>query len=227
MNCCMPESPVLLSILEFAQVQSVESVMLSNHLILCCPLLLLPSIFPSIRVFSNEGLCIRLPDYWSISFSINPSSEYSGLISFWTDWFDLLALWGTLKSLLQHHSSKASILHCSAFFLVQLSLCMTTGKTTALTRQIFVSRVMSLLFNTLSRFVIAFLARCKCLNFMAVVTVHSDFGAQENKIRHCFYFFPFYLPWSGGIGCHDLSFLNVEFQASFFTLLSQPHQEAL
>ena len=228
MNCCRPESPVLLSILEFAQVQSVESVMLSNHLILCCPLLLLPSIFPSIRVFSNEGLCIRLPDYWSISFSINPSSEYSGLISFWTDWFDLLALRGTLKSSLQHHSNKASILHCSAFFLVQLSqLCMTAGKTTALTRQIFVSRVMSLLFNTLCRFVIAFLVRCKRLNFMAVVTVHSDFGAQENKIRHCFYFFPFYLPWSGGIVCHDLSFLNVEFQASFFTLLSQPHQEAL
>ena len=137
----------------------------SNHLILCHPLLLLPSIFPSIRVFSNESLLrIRWPKYWSFSFSISPSNEYSGLISFRMDWLDLLAVQGTLKSLLQHHSSKASILQCSAFFIVQLSHpYMTTGKTIALTIQTFVSKVMSLLFNMLSRLVIAFLPRSKCL----------------------------------------------------------------
>ena len=124
----------------------------SNHLILCCPLLLLPSIFPSIRVFSNESaLHIRWPKYWSFSFSISPSNEYSGLISFSMDWMDLLAVQGTLKSLLQHHSSKASILWHSAFFIVQLSHpYMTTGKTIALTRRSFVGKVMSLLFNMLS-----------------------------------------------------------------------------
>ena len=139
--------------------------MLINHPILCHPLLLLPSIFPSIRVFSNESvLHIRYPKYWSFSFSINPSNEYSGLISLRIDWFDLLAVQGTLKGLLQHHSSKASILQCSAFFMVQLSHpYMTTGKTIALTRQTFVSQVMSLLFNMLSGFVIAFLPRSKCL----------------------------------------------------------------
>ena len=128
---------------------SIESVMPSNHLILCHPLLLLSSIFPSIRVFSNESvLRIRWPAYWSFSFSISPSNEYSGLISFRTDWLDFLAVKGTLKSLLQHHSSKASILRCSAFFIVQLSHpCMITGKTTALTRWTLVSKVMSLLFN--------------------------------------------------------------------------------
>ena len=124
---------------------SIESVMLSNHLILCRPLLLLPSIFPSIRVFSNESaLRITWPKYWSFSFNISPSNEHSGLISFRMDWLDLLAVQGTLKSLLQHHSSKASILQCSAFFVVQLSHpYMTTGKTTALTRWTFVSKVMS------------------------------------------------------------------------------------
>ena len=132
----------------------------SNHLILCHPFLLLPSIFPSTRVFPNElALCIRWPKYWSFGFSISPSNEYSGLISFKTDWFDLLAVQGILKSLLQH-SSKASILQCSAFFMVHLShLYMTTGKTTALAIWIFVSKVMSLLFNPLSRFVRAFLPR--------------------------------------------------------------------
>ena len=132
----------------------------SNHLILCCPLLLPPSIFPR-RVFSNESvLCIRWPKYWSFSFSISPSSEYSGLISFRMDWLDLLAVQGTLKSLLQHHSSKASILQHSAFFIVQLSHpYMTTGKTIALTRWTFVSQVMSLLFNMLSTLVITFLPR--------------------------------------------------------------------
>ena len=129
----------------------IESVMPSNHLILCCPLLLLPSVFPSIRVFSNESvLHIRWPKYWSFSFSISPSSEYSGLISFRMDWLDLLAVQGPLKSLLQHHSSKASVLQHSAFFVVQLSHpYLTTGKTIALTRQTFVGKVMSLLFNML------------------------------------------------------------------------------
>ena len=132
----------------------IESVMPSNHFTLCSPLLLL-SIFPSIRVFLNESiLCIKWPKYWSFSFNISPSNEYSGLISFRMDWLDLLAVQRTLKSLLQHHSSKASILQCSAFFIVQLSHpCMTTGKTIALTIRIFVSKVMSLIFNMLSRFI--------------------------------------------------------------------------
>ena len=145
---------------------SIKSVMPSNHLILC-PLQLLSSIFPSIRVFSNESvLHIRWPKYWSLSFSISLSNEYSGLISFRTNWFDLLAVQGTLKSLLQHHSSKASILQCSAFFMVQLShLYVTTGKTIALTRWTFVCKVISLLFNMLSRLVIAFLPRRKYLLF--------------------------------------------------------------
>ena len=144
---------------------SFESVMPSNRLILCCPLLLLPSIFPSIRVFSNEsGLCIRWPKYWSFSFSISPSNEHSGLISCRMEELDLLAVQGTLKSLLQHQSSKASILWRSAFFTVQLSYpYMTTGKTIALTRQTVVGKVMSLLFNMLSRLVIAFLSRRKRL----------------------------------------------------------------
>ena len=141
------------------KLMSIESVMPYNHLILCCPLLHPPSIFPSIRVFSNESaLHIRWPKDWSFSFSISPSNEYSGLVSFRMDWLDLLAVQGTLKSLLQQHSSKASILQHSAFFLVQLSHpYMTTGKTIALIRQTFVGKVMSLLFNMLSRLVIAFL----------------------------------------------------------------------
>ena len=144
---------------------SVESVTPSNHLILCRPLLLLPSIFPSTRGFSNESVCrIRWPKYWSFSFSISPSNDYSGLVSFRMDWFDFLAVQGTLKSLLQHHTSKASILQCSAFFIVQLSHpYMTTGKTIALTRRTFVGKVMSLLLKTLSRLIIAFLPRSKCL----------------------------------------------------------------
>ena len=144
---------------------SIESVMPSNHLILCPPLLLPPSVFPSIRVFSSEsGLHIRWPKYWSFSCSISPSNEYSGLISFRMDWLDLLAVQGTLKSLFQHHSSKASILWHSAFFIVQLSHpYMTTGKTIALTRWTFVGKVMSLLLNMLSRLVISFLPRSKHL----------------------------------------------------------------
>ena len=143
---------------------SIELVMPSNHLFLYCPLLLL-SIFPSIRVFSSESaLCIRWPKYWSFSFSISPSNEYLGLISFIMDWLDLLAVQGTLKNFLQHLSSKASNLQCSAFFIVQLSHPhMTTGKTVALTRLTFVGKVMSQLFNMLSRLVIAFHPRRKCL----------------------------------------------------------------
>ena len=143
----------------------IESVMPSSHLILCLPLLLLPPVPPSIRVFSNEStLCIRWPKYWSFSFSISSSNEHPGLISFRMDWLDLLAVQGTLKSLLQHYSSKASIFRCSAFFTVQLSHpYMTTGKTTALTRWTFVGKVMSLLFNMPSRLVIIFLPRSKRL----------------------------------------------------------------
>ena len=138
---------------------SFESVIPSNHLILCHPLLLPPSISPSIRVFSNGSVPrIKWPKYWSFSSSINPSNEYSGLISFRLDWLDLLAVQETLKGLLQHHSSKASVLRCSAFFIAQLShQCMTTGKTIALSKQTFVGKVMSLLLNMLSRLVIAFL----------------------------------------------------------------------
>jgi len=156
---------------------SIESVMPSNHLILCHPLLLPPQIPPSIRVFSNESaLRIRCPKYWSFSFNISPSNEYSGLISFRLDWLDLLAVQGTLKSLLQHHSSKASILRCSAFFIVQLSHpYLTTGKTIALTKRTFVGRVMSLLFNMLSRLIITFLPRNHHLQW-----------AQKNKVSHCF-----------------------------------------
>ena len=150
---CKASLPIT-SFQSLLKLMSIELVMPSNHLILCHPLLLLPSIFPSIRVFSNESLLlIRWPKYWSFSFSISPSNEYSGLISFRIDWFDLLAVQGTLKTLLQHQSLTASVLWCSAFFMVQLChLYITTGKTIALTRWTFVGKVMSLLFNMLSRF---------------------------------------------------------------------------
>ena len=168
----------------------------SSHLILCCPLLLLAPIPPRIRVFSNEStLRMRWPKYWSFSFSIIPSKEHPGLISFRMGWLDLLAAQGTLKSLLQHHSSKASILRCSAFLMVQLSYpYMTTGKTIALTRWTFVCKVISLLFNMLSRLVISFLPRSKCLLISWVRSVCRDFGAQDNKVFHCFHCFPIYLP---------------------------------
>ena len=161
----------------------------SNHQVLCCPLLLLLSIFPSIRVFSKESdLCIMWPKDWSFSFNISPSSEYLGLISFGIDWFDLLAAQGILKRLLQHYSSKASILHYSAFLMIQLSQpYVTIGKTIALTRQTFVGKVISLLFNILSRLVITFLPRSKCLLISWLqVTICSDFGAQENKVLSLF-----------------------------------------
>ena len=165
MDCSTPGFPILHYLLSLLKLMSIESVMPSNHLILCRPLLLLPLTVPSIRVFFSEpALGIRWPRDWSFSFSISPSSEYSGFISFRIDWFDLLAVQGILKSLLQHHSSKASVLRCSAVFTVQLShLYMTTGKTIALTRWTFVGNMMSLLCNTLSRFVIAFLPRSKRL----------------------------------------------------------------
>ena len=178
------------------KLMAIKLVMPSNHLILCHPLLLLPSIFPGIMVFSNESVFhIRWSKYWSFSFSICPSDEYSGLVSFRMDWFDLLAVQGTLKSLLQHHSSKASIFWHSAFFTVQLSHpYMTTGKTIALTRQTFVGKVMSLLLNILSRLVITFLPRSKHLliswlqspsavilepkKIYTIVTKHQFSGAQ-------------------------------------------------
>ena len=166
MDCSTPGLPVHHKLLEFTQNYfSTELVMPSNHLILCHPLLLLSSVFSSSRVFSNESvLLIRWPNYWSFGFSISSSVEYSGLISFRMDWLDLLAVQGTLKSLLQHHSSKASILWNSAFFTFQcLHPYMTTGKTIALTRQVFVGKVMSLIFNMLSRLAIDFLPRSKCL----------------------------------------------------------------
>ena len=156
--------PVHHQLQEYIQLISIESVMTSNNLILCCPLLLLPSTFPSISVFSNESVCIRWLKYWSFSFNISPSNEYSGLISFRMNWLDLLAVQGTFKSLLQHHSSKASILQCSVFFIVQLSQPhRTTGKTIALTRWTFVNQVLSLLFNMLFSLVIAFLPKSKRL----------------------------------------------------------------
>ena len=180
---------------------SIESVMPSNHLIFCCPLLLLPSIFPSIRVFSNEStLRIRWPNYWSFSFNISPSNEHPGLISFRMDCLDLLAVQGTLKSLLQHHTSKASILWRSAFFTVQLSHpYMTTGKAIALTRRTFVNKVMSLLFNKLSRLVITFLPRSKRLLFHGCNHQLQRCWSQKknnnnNKVSHCFHCFPIYLP---------------------------------
>ena len=165
----------------------------SNHLILCHPLLFLPSVFPRIRVFSNElALRIRWPKYWSFSFRISPSDEYSGLISFTIDWFDLLAVQGTLKSLLQHHSSKASILWCSVFFMFQLSHpYVTTGKTIALTRWVFVSKVMSLLFNMLSRLVIAFLTRSKRLLISWLQSPSAVILEPKKIVSHCF---PIHLP---------------------------------
>ena len=169
----------------------------SIHLVLCRPLLLLPLIFPSVRVFSNESvLSIKWPQYQSFSFSISPSNEHLGLISFRMDWFDLLAVQGALNSLLQHHSSKTSILQHSAFLIVQLSHpYMTTGKTIALTRRTFVDEVMSLLYNMLSRLVIAFLPRSKHLLISWLQSPSAVIlETQKNKVSHCFHCFPIYLP---------------------------------
>ena len=169
----------------------IESVMPSNHLILCRPLLLLRSVFPSIRVFSNESsLHIRWPKYWGFSF-ISPFNEYSRLISFRMDWFDLLSVQGTLNNMLQHHNSKASILQRSAFFMVQLShLYMTTGKTIALTIWTFVSKVISLLFNMLSKFVIAFLERSKCLLISWLQSPSAAILECKKIVSHYFLFSP-------------------------------------
>ena len=187
---------------------SIESVMLSSHhLILCRPLLLLPPNPQNIRVFSNQStLLMRWPKYQNFSF-ISPSNEHPGLITFRMDWLELLAVQGTLKSLLQHRSSKASILQCSAYFTVQLSHPhMTTGKTIALTKQTFVSKVMSLLLNMLSRLVMTFLLRSKYL-LISWLQSPSAVILEPKNVSHCF---PFYFPWSDGTRCHDLSFLNVE-----------------
>ena len=188
---------------------SIESVLPSNHLTLCCPLLLPPSIFPSIRDFSKESvLPIRWSKHWSFSFSISASNDYSALISFRIDRLDLLAVQGILKSL-QHHSSKASILQCSAFFIVQLSHpYMTTGKIIALTRQTFVGKVMCLLFNMLSRLVIAFLTRSKCF-LISWLQSPSAVILAPRKIK--FLTVSIVLPWSDWTRCHDLCFLNDEF----------------
>ena len=181
-----------------------------NHLILCHPLLLSPSIFPSIRVFPKESaLHIRWPKYWSFSFNINPSNEYSKLISFRMDWLDLLAVQGTLKSLLQCHSSKTSIFQHSAFFIVHLSHPhITTGKTITLTRWAFVDKVMSLLFNILSRLAITFLPRSKPLLILWLQSPDAVILEPPKIVCYCF---PIYFPWSDGTRYHDLSFLNVEF----------------
>ena len=183
--CSKPGCPVLHISRSLLRLMSTESVMPSNSLVLCHPRLLLPSIFPSIRVFSNESaLHMRWLKYWSFSFSISPSNEYSGLISFRMDWLHVLAVQGTLKSLLQHYSSKASILWRSAFFIVQLSHpYMTSGKNIALTWQTFVDKVMSLLFTMLSRLVChsLFSKEQASFNFMATVIICSDFKAQENQ----------------------------------------------
>ena len=194
------------------KLMSIVLVMPSNHPILCHPLLVPPSIFHSIRVFSNESvLHIRWPKCWTFSFGISPSNGYSGLISFRMDWLDLLAVQGTLKNLLQHHSSKASILQHSAFFIVQLSHpYMTTGKTTTLTRWTFVGKVMSLLFNMLSRLVITFLLRSKCL-LISWLQSPSTVILEPKKIKS---FTVSHLPRSDGTGCHDLSFLNVPLSLS-------------
>ena len=180
---------------------SIESRMPSNHLIPCHPLLLLPSIFPSIRDFSNDSvLHIRWPKDWSFSFSISPSNEYSGLISFRVDWLDLLAVQGTLKSLLQHHSSKVSVLQCSTFFMVHFSHpYMNTGEIIALTRWTFVGQVMSLLFNMLSRLVITFLPRRKWL-LISWLQSPSAVILEPPKIKYVtgFHYFSIYLSWSDG-----------------------------
>ena len=196
MDCRALGFPVLHHLGSLLKLMSFESVMPRNHLVLCLPLLHLPSIFPSIKVFSNElPLHIRWPKYWSFSFSISLSNEYSGLISFRIDWFDLFAVQGTLKSLLQHHISKVSILWLSAFFMVQPSYSyMTAGKTKAWTIQTFVSQVMSLLFNILSRFVIAFLTRSKRL-LISLLQSSSSVILEPKTIKSVtVYSFPIYLP---------------------------------
>jgi len=213
----------------FLKLMSIELVMPSNHLVFCCPLLLLPSIFPSSRVFSNESvLHIRWPKYWSFNFSISPSKEYSGLISFTINRFYLLAVQGTPKCLLQHHSSKASVLRCSAFFMIQLSHPhMTTRKIIALTRWTFVGKIMSLLFNMLSRLVIPFLPRSKRLLIWwiqspsAVILEPKKIKSVTVSIVSLLFAMKWWdlMPWSSFFECRILS--------NFVTLLFHFHQETL
>ena len=194
---------------------SIELVILSNHFILCHPLLLLSSILPSIRVFSSESACcIRWPKYWS--YSISSSTEYSGLISFQIDWIDLLAVQGTLGSLLQHHNLKASILQPSAFFMVQLAHpYMTTGKTKALAVQMFIGKVISLLFNMLSRFIKAFLPGRKHLLISWLQSPSVVILEPKKRKSVCFHFFPIYLPWNDGTRGMIIAFWMLSFKPAF------------
>ena len=213
-NHSTPGLPVHHQLLEFTQThvhQFSDAIQPSHPLSSPSPPALNPSQHQGLFFSSESTLRMRWPKYWSFSFSISPSNEIPGLISCRMDWLDLLEVQGTLKSL-QHQSSKASILWHSAFFIVQLSHSyMTTGKTIALTRRTSVGKVMSVLFKMLSKLIIAFLPKEQAsFNFMAAVTICSDFGAEENKVWHCFCCFPMYLPWCNGTTCHDLGFLNVE-----------------
>ena len=212
MNCNMPGLPVHHQLPEFTQthVHWVGDTIRPSHP-LSSPSLPVFILSQHMGIFKWVSSSHRWPKYWSFSFNINPSNEYSGLISFRMDWLDLLAVQGTLKSLLQNHSSKASILQCSVFFIVQISHpYMTTGKTIALTRWTFVGKVMSLLFNILSRLFKTFLPRCKHF-LISWLQSPSAVILKANKIVcHYFHCFPIYFPWSDGTRCHDLSFLNVE-----------------
>ena len=201
--------------------------MLSNHLTLCCSLLLLPSVFPNIGVFSNElALCIRWPKYWSFSFSISPSSEYSGLISFRIDWLNLLAVQGTLKSLLQHHSSKASVLPCSAFMVQRSYPYMSTKKIMALTIQTCVSKMSSLLFSMLSRFVLAFLPRSKCL-LISWLQLPSAVILEPQENLSLLLIFPNFLPWSMGPDAIIFLFWMLRFKPAFHCPLSTSSRSCL
>ena len=211
MDCSMPGFSIYHQLPELTQthVHWVSDTIQPSHFLLS------PS-SPTFNLSHHQGLfqsilCVRWPKCWSFSSSISPFNEYSGLISFRTDWLDLFAVQGTLKSLLQHHSSKASILQCSAFLIVQLShTYMTTGKTITLIRLTFVAKVISLLFNMLSIFVIAFLPRSKCLLISWLQSPSTVILEPKIIVCHCFHCFPIYLPWCDGTRCHDLSFLNVE-----------------
>ena len=218
MDCSMPGFPVHHQFLELAQIHVHwigDAIQPSHPLLSPSPPAL---IFPSIRVFSSESvLLIRWPKYWSFSFSISSSNEYSLLISFRIDWFYLLAVQGTLKSLLQHHSLKASVLQCSTFFMVQLSHAyMATGETIALTILTFAGKVMSLLFNMLSRMVIVFLPRSKHLLISWLQSPSAVILEPKKIVSHCFHCFPIYLPWSDRTGCHDLHFFECWVLSQFF-----------
>ena len=213
MNCHTPGLPVHHQLLEFTQTHVLESVIPSSHLILFVPCSSCLQSFPASGSFQMGQLfaSIRWPKYWSFSISISPSNEYSGLISFRIDWLDLLAVQGTLKSLLQHHCSKASIPWCSAFFSNSHIHTWLLEKTIILTIWTFVSKVMSLLLNMLSRLVITFLPRSRH-HFLSGLQSPTAVILEppKNKVCHCFHCFPIYLPWNDGTRCHDLSFLNVE-----------------